>query len=147
MTGTDGKTYTPRPTPRPAEPEPSFDDEPEPEKPPQKKPEPEQSERPAPQPAAANIPQNDLDELNSTPVHKPLDEEYHDPKEHLIALMGHLKKASKAIEDAIFTAKHLDSWSQGPVSGDLRALLDELDETLTSGGFNAELARLLEGEN
>lgn len=150
----------PRPTPEPQpEPAPSFDDDPEP---------PEWEDvgtipknrlndvappRPAPRPAPG-FNDGDLDELNKSSephrpkeeVRKPLDEDYEDPKEHLISLMSHLKKASKEIENAIFAAKHLDSWSQGPVSGDLRDLLDELDDTLTSGGFNAELARLIEGD-
>lgn len=110
-------------------------------------------------PKAINIPQDDLDALNSPGIplapepkpgekriFKPLDENYHNPKKHLIDLMSHLKKASKAIEDAIFTAGHIDSWDGGPISGDLRDLLDQLDSTLNGGSFDAELARLIEGE-
>lgn len=173
VTGVNGKTYTPKPRlapvpdppEKPAEapiPEPesalSFDDEPD-----DGTPEWEEVAHIPParlkdvsRPTAVNIPQKELDELNNAPgtplqeptpeVYKPLDEEYHNPKEHFINLMSHLKKASKAIEDAIFTAKHIDSWDGGPLSGDLRELLDQLDAALNGGSFDAELARLIEGE-
>lgn len=174
VVGTDGKTYTPRPRLAPVpdppqkpaeapastpEPVPSFDDEPDDDTP-------EWEEvahipparlKDVSRPTAVNIPQKELDELNNAPgsppsdvpgpkIHRPLDEGYHNPKEHLIDLMSHLKKASKAIEDAIFTAKHIDSWNGGPLSGDLRDLLDQLDAALDGGSFDAELARLIEGE-
>lgn len=159
VTGTDGKTYTPKLQAVP-EPQPIEEEEPTTQPtweevaqiPPERL-------KNIPKPKAINIPQDDLDALNSPgiplppepkpgekQIFKPLDENYHNPKKHLIDLMSHLKKASKAIEDAIFTASHIDSWDGGPISGDLRDLLDQLDSTLNGGSFDAELARLIEGE-
>lgn len=174
VVGTDGKTYTPKPRlapvpdppQKPAEapapepdPAPSFDDEPDDDTPEWEdvgtipKSRLNDVAPPRPSPPAPGFNACDLDELNqdSAPskkaeVHKPLDEDYHNPKEHLIDLMSHLKKASKAIEDAIFTARHIDSWKGGPLSGDLRELLDQLDSALDGGSFDAELVKLLEGE-
>lgn len=115
---------------------------PEPEEPPQTDSEPPQTKRPATQPTASNILQNDLDALNTPQPDGDFDE-----KEHLTKIMIELRKAAKSIKETIHLAQHLDFWDGPPLSGDLRELLDELDSTLASGGFNAELARLTKEGN
>lgn len=169
VTGTDGKTYTtkprlapvPDPTP-PPEPEPSlsFDDEPEDD-------EPEWEEvahipparlKDVARPTAVNIPQEDLDALNNAPgkppsdipapkIHKPLDEDYFDRKDHMVKMLQEARKAEKALKELLYLAQHIDSWSQGSLTDSFRDLLDEIDQTLNSGGMDAALARLIEGEN
>lgn len=170
VTGTDGKTYTtkpqlspvPDPTP-PPDPEPSlsFDDEPEDDEPEWEEVAhipPARLKDVAPRPAAVNIPQEDLDELNTAPgkppsdipapkIHKPLDEDYFDRKDHMVKMLQEARKAEKALKELLYLAQHIDSWSQGSLTDSFRDLLDEIDQTLNSGGMDAALARLIEGEN
>lgn len=73
--------------------------------------------------------------------------EYRNPAEHVTKLMQHMRTATKALKEAIFTAQHIDNWSGGDITSDLRTQLDELDNTLDSGGFDMELARLLKEQD
>lgn len=141
VTGVNGKTYTPKPRP---EPEPAPDAEPNERI--------DDSAITGRHDLASALPQRDLDELNTPApkqepeIRKPLlDDVPDDPREHLVDLMDDLRKAEKALREAIFTAQRINGWSQGPVSTPLRELLDQLDNTLESGGMDAELARLIEG--
>lgn len=150
VAGTDGKTYTPRPSPRPEpEPEPESggeEDTPAPSWEPAghihpadlaalNRPEPTPNPAPAPRPAAEKRP------------HTSEHAEYRNPAEHVTKLMQHMRTATKALKEAIFTAQHIDNWSGGDITSDLRTQLDELDNTLDSGGFDMELARLLKEQD
>lgn len=79
-----------------------------------------------------------------TPITVPAEDETE--KDRLLDLMTHLRKAEKEIKEALFVAHRLDAWDQGPVTYDLRRLLNDLDNALTTGGMDAELATLLEGD-
>lgn len=143
VVGTDGKTYTPKPTPKPA----PEDETPQPEWEdvgtiPQSRLNNITPPRPAP-----GFDEGDLEELNTPKPTQPPNTGDLEEQENITKIMIELRKAAKAIKEATHLAQHLDLWDGGPLSGDLRDLLDELDSTLASGGFNAELAKLLEGEN
>lgn len=79
-----------------------------------------------------------------TPITVPAEDETE--KDRLLDLMTHLRKAEKEIKEALVVAHRLDGWDQGPVTYDLRRLLNDLDNALTTGGMDAELATLLEGD-
>lgn len=102
--------------------------------------------RPASQPPHPIGP-GDLDELNTprpdeSKIVKPLDDNYHDPKAPLTDLMVRHRKAVKALRELLYAVQHLDRWDDGPVTGDLRALLDDIDAAVEGGGLDAELRRL-----
>lgn len=155
----------PRPTPEPQpEPAPSFDDDPEP---------PEWEDvgtipknrlndvappRPAPRPAPG-FNDGDLDELNNgrpdtapvpqTPAEKNdvvVPDEYFDRKDHFVQMLQQVRKAEKALKELLFLAQHVDTWDRGSLTDGFRDLLDEIDQTLNSGGMDAALSRLIEGE-
>lgn len=132
-----------------------------------------QPSRPEPEPElpqATALPQSDLDELNAEPptwqpaghlrdtdlntmkTHKLQGQsrearEYVNPSEHITKLMQHVRAAQKNIDAAITEARYIDGWKGGEVSLTLRDKLNELDEILKHGGFDTELARLIEEEN
>lgn len=111
--------------------------------------------------ATAFMSQDELDELNTPnppripdPVAPPPatskeDQRQTQSDEHqlMVKLMAHLDKASREVREATFTASKLTTWPGAPLSDDLRAQLDELDETLKNGGIDGEMERLIKGEN
>ena len=149
VTGTDGKTYTqperPRatampqadldalntpPAPSPAEPADPEDDEQMPE-----------------WENVAQLPQQEVKRIQSETEDRKITvpDEDETEKERLIDLMGHLRKATREVKEVLYIAQRLDTWDAEPITGELRDLLDSIDTTLTTGGLDAELARLTEG--
>ena len=127
----------------------------------QPKREPAPDQQPHEPTATAFMSQDELDELNTPsppripdPVAPPPATSEQDKRptqsdEHqlMVKLMAHLEKASREIREATFTASKLTTWPGAPLSDDLRAQLDELDETLKNGGLDGEMERLIKGEN
>lgn len=150
VTGVNGKTYTPKPRPEPVpEPEPTEDDEQEPpvwedvgQIPPSRL----KNLHPAP-----GIPADDLEELNTPPVDQPTPEPVaapaDDPRDHLLDLMTHVRKAEKELKEAVIVANRIHTWDGDTVSQPLRELLDALDSALIGGGIDGELIRLLKGND
>lgn len=152
VTGMDGKTYTqperPRATampqadldalntPAPAEPAEPVDEDPEPphwEVAGHLSPAANEALRPAPaRPSPSPTPAHDADDETE--------------KDRLLDLMAHLRRATKEVREALYVAHRLDQWDQGPVTYELRGLLNDIDNALTTGGMDAELATLLEGD-
>ena len=124
-------------------------------------------------PRATAIPQPELDALNTPPEseddtppqwehvaqlptaaveqmkqnHQPIrvPEEDETEKDRLVELMSCIRKAERALKDAVYIAQRIEVWDGQKIGGDLHELIDTIDTTLTTGGLDGELARLIEG--
>lgn len=124
-------------------------------------------------PRATAIPQDELDALNTPPEseddtppqwehvaqlptaaveqmkqnHQPIrvPEEDETEKDRLVELMSCIRKAERALKDAVYIAQRIEVWDGQKIGGDLHELIDTIDTTLTTGGLDGELARLIEG--
>lgn len=95
----------------------------------------------------AQLPQQEVKRIQSETEDRKITipDEDETEKERLIDLMGHLRKATREVKEVLYIAQRLDTWDAEPITGELRDLLDSIDTTLTTGGLDAELARLTEG--
>lgn len=95
----------------------------------------------------AQLPQQEVKRIQSETEDRKITvpDEDETEKERLIDLMGHLRKATREVKEVLYIAQRLDAWDAEPITGELRDLLDSIDTTLTTGGLDAELARLTEG--
>lgn len=95
----------------------------------------------------AQLPQQEVKRIQSETEDRKITvpDEDETEKERLIDLMGHLRKATREVKEVLYIAQRLEVWNAEPITGELRDLLDSIDTTLTTGGLDAELARLTEG--
>ena len=148
VTGTDGKTYTQPERPRAtAMPQSDLDAL---NTPPATSPAEPAGPDDAPMPEwenVAQLPQQEVKRIQSETEDRKITipDEDETEKERLIDLMGHLRKATREVKEVLYIAQRLDTWDAEPITGELRDLLDSIDTTLTTGGLDAELARLTEG--
>lgn len=110
-----------------------------------------------PRPKATAIPQTDLDALNEprsipNPVAPPPVKNEDDERptveteqQLMVELMNRLNKAHREVQEATYIANKLTTWPGAPLSDDIRTALDELDAALKSGGMDAQLKNLIEG--
>lgn len=65
-----------------------------------------------------------------------------------LTLLEHLRKSEKSMTEAMYAAQRVgNTWTRDEsVTGRIRDLCDMIDNALLSGGMDAELAALLEGE-
>lgn len=172
VTGTDGKTYSAQPPRKPETPPVDIEETPRSDGPrnlpewedvgtiPKSRLNDVAPPRPEPRPAPG-FNDGDLDELNNghgrpdtAPVPQPpaekndvvVPDEYFDRKDHFVQMLQQARKAEKALKELLFLAQHVDTWDRGSLTDGFRGLLDEIDQTLNSGGMDAALSRLIEGE-
>lgn len=109
-------------------------------------------------PVSEFIDQNQINELNRPPLPEPAaappvhTEEDQRPNTYTeyrltIDLMNQLRKALENVQEATLIANKLTTWPGAPLSDDIRAELDNLDNALRSGGMDAQLQRLIEGND
>lgn len=69
-------------------------------------------------------------------------------KQDALRFVAEMKKAERALRDALYLANQIEEPMDGnaAVSG-VRDLADQIEITLSAGGFDAELANLIQGEN
>ena len=137
--GIDGKTYqatrTTPPTPKP-------EHQPTPE--------------PQPQPAETTPsgPATPKAAEEHTPYRFPERERLGEREDDYVTTLAiQIRKAERALDEAIEVARRMRSWPGESVSGDIRGRLseferklDELDDTLANGGIDGEFQKLLESE-
>lgn len=137
--GIDGKTYQ---ATRPSHPAPKPEHQPTPE--------------PQPQPAETTPsgPATPKAAEERTPYRFPERERLGEREDDYVTTLAiQIRKAERALDEAIEVARRMRSWPGESVSGDIRGRLseferklDELDDTLANGGIDGEFQKLLESE-
>lgn len=138
VTGTDGKTYTqperPRATAIPQSELDALNNPPEPE-----------DDTPPQWEHVAQLPDAAVEQMKQDPQPIRVPEEDETEKDRLVELMSCIRKAERALKDAVYIAQRIEVWDGQKIGGDLHELIDIIDTTLTTGGLDGELARLIEG--
>lgn len=141
ITGVNGKTYQAT-RPSPSTPNPDLHAVPDPQ------PQPQPAETAPSQPATPKAAEE------HTPYRFPERERLGEREDDYVTTLAiQIRKAERALDEAIEVARRMRSWPGESVSGDIRGRLseferklDELDDTLANGGIDGEFQKLLESE-
>lgn len=93
----------------------------------------------------AQLPDAAVEQMKQDPQPIRVPEEDETEKDRLVELMSCIRKAERALKDAVYIAQRIEVWDGQKIGGDLHELIDIIDTTLTTGGLDGELARLIEG--